>query len=121
MKRGPTKKLDNTVRYRIKVVGVDAEPIAPDDVAKKFVKQCRVLVRDYILITIQEWNWPSSSGVPYVGDVAKVKLFDRLMIIFLLPRPDVNPDEEERANEELMQRVKKFALIKIADTSPTYP
>jgi hypothetical protein len=117
----PKKKLDNTVRYRIKVVGVDAELTAPDDVAKKFVKQCRVLVRDYILITVQEWNRPSSGGVPYVGDVTKVKLFDRLMIIFLLPRPDVNPDEEERANEELMQRVKKFALIKMADTSPTYP
>jgi hypothetical protein len=32
----------------------------------------------------------------------KDKLFDRLMINFLLPRPDVNPDEEERANEELL-------------------
>jgi hypothetical protein len=102
------------VRYRIEVVGVDGEPTAPDDVAKKFVKQCGVLVRDYIPITVQEWNWPSSGGVPYVGDVAKDKLFDRLMINFLLPRLDVNPDEEERANEELMQRVKKFALIKMA-------
>jgi hypothetical protein len=109
------------MRYRIKVVGVDTELIAPDNVAKKFVKQCRVLVRDYILITAQEWNRPSSGGVPHVGDVAKDKLFDRFMIIFLLPRPDVNPDEKERANEELMQRVKKFALIKMADTSPMYP
>jgi hypothetical protein len=80
------------------MVGVDGEPIAPDDVAKKFVKQCGVLVRDYILITIQEWNRPSNGGVPYIGDIAKDKLFDRLMINFLLPRPDVNPDEEERAN-----------------------
>jgi hypothetical protein len=115
MKRGPTKKLDNTVRYRIEVVGVDGEPIAPDDVAKKFVKQCGVLVRDYIPITVQEWNRPSSGGVPYVGAVAKDKLFNRLMNNFLLPRPDVNPDEEERANEERMQRVKKFALIKMAE------
>jgi hypothetical protein len=107
--------LDNTIWYRIEVVGVDGEPQAPDDVAKKFVKQCRVLVRDYIPITVQEWNRPSSGGVPYVGDVAKDKLFDRLMINFLLPRPDVNPDEEERANEELLQRVKKFALIKMAE------
>jgi hypothetical protein len=103
------------VRYRIEVVGVDGEPQAPDDVAKKFVKQCGVLVRDYIWITILEWNWPSSGGVPFVGDIAKDKLFDRLMINFLLPRPDVNPDEEERANEELLQRVKKFALIKMAE------
>jgi hypothetical protein len=78
---------------------------------KKSVKQCGVLVRDYIPIIVQEWNRPSSGGVPYVGDVAKDKLFDRLMINFLLPRLDVNPDEEERANEELLQRVKKFALI----------
>jgi hypothetical protein len=97
------------------VVGVDGEPQAPDDFAKKIVKQCGVLVRDYIPITVQEWNRPSSGGVPFVGDVAKDKLFDRLMINFLLPRPDVNPDEEERANEELLQRVKKFALIKMAE------
>jgi hypothetical protein len=103
------------VRYRIEVVGVDGEPTAPDDVAKKFVKQCGVLVRDYILITVQEWNQSSSSGVLYVGDASKDKLFDKLMINFLLPRPDVNPDEEERANKELMERVKKFALIKMAE------
>jgi hypothetical protein len=103
------------VRYRIEVVGVEGEPQALDDVAKKFVKQCGVLVRDYIPITVQEWNRPSSGGVPFVGDVAKDKLFDRLMINFLMPRPDVNPDEEERANEELLQRVKKFALIKMAE------
>jgi hypothetical protein len=37
------------------------------------------------------------------------------MINFLLPRPDVNPDEEERAIKELLERVKKFALIKMAE------
>jgi hypothetical protein len=108
------------VRYRIEVVGVDGEPQAPDNVAKKFVKQCGVLVRDYIPITVQEWNRPSSSGVPYVGDAAKDKLFDRLMINFLLPRLDVNPDEEQRAKEELLQRVKKFALIKMAEAFKTW-
>jgi hypothetical protein len=72
-------------------------------------------VRDYIPINVQEWNWPSSSGVPYVGDVAKDKLFDRLMMNLLQPRPNVNPDEEERGNEELLQRVKKFALIKMVE------
>jgi hypothetical protein len=107
--------LDDTVRYRIEVVGVDGEPKAPDDIAKKFVKQCRVLVRDYIPITIQEWNHPSGGGVPYVGNIAKDKLFAKLMINFLLPRPDVNPDEEERAKKELLQRVKKFAIIKMAE------
>jgi hypothetical protein len=97
------------------VVGVDGEPQAPNDVAKKFVKQCGVLARDHIPIIVQEWNRPSSGGVPYVGDVTKDKLFDRLMLNFLLPRLDVNPDEEEKANEELLKRVKKFALIKMAE------
>jgi hypothetical protein len=101
--------LDDTVRYRIKVVGVDGEPQAPDDVAKKFVKQCGVLVRDYIPITIQEWNRPSGGGVLYVGNITKDKIFAKLMINFLLPRPDVNPDEEERAKKELLYRIKKFA------------
>ena len=103
------------MRYRIDVVGVDGEPQAPVDVARKFVKQCGVLVRDYIPITVQEWNRPSGGGVPYVGDNAKDKLFDKLMTNFLLPEPDVTPDEEERARRELVQRVKKFALSKMAD------
>jgi hypothetical protein len=103
------------VRYRIEVVGLDGKPQAPEDVAKKFVKQCRVLARDHIPIIVQEWNRPSSGGVPYVGDIAKDKLFDRLMLNFLLPRLDVNPDEEVKANEELLRRVKKFALIKMAE------
>jgi hypothetical protein len=42
------------VRYRIEVVGVDGEPTAPDDITKKIVKQCGVLVRDYIPIIVQE-------------------------------------------------------------------
>jgi hypothetical protein len=37
------------------------------------------------------------------------------MLNFLLLRLDVNPDEEEKANEELLKRVKKFALIKMAE------
>jgi hypothetical protein len=69
------------MRYRMEVVGVDGEPTAPDDVAKKFVKQCGVLVRDYIPIIVQEWNRPSSGGVPYVGDVAKDKLTTRKTLI----------------------------------------
>jgi hypothetical protein len=107
--------LDDTVRYRIEVVGVDGKPQVPHDVAKKFLKQCGVLVRDYISITVQEWNRPSGGGVPYVSDIAKDKLLAKLMSNFLLPRQDVNPDEEERAIEELVKRVKKFALIKMAE------
>ena len=103
------------MRYRIEVVGVDGEPQAPVDVARKFVKQCGVLARYYIPITVQEWNRPSGGGVPYVGDAAKDRLFDKLMTNFLLPMLDVNPDEEERARRELVQRVKKFALSKMTD------
>ena len=103
------------MRYRIEVVGVDGKPQVPVDVTRKFVKQCGVLARDYIPITVQEWNRPSGGGVPYVGDAAKDRLFDKLMTNFLLPMLDVNPDEEERARRELVQRVKKFALSKMTD------
>jgi hypothetical protein len=90
------------VRYRIKVVEVDGKPQAPEEVTIFFVKQCRVLARDHIPIIFQEWNQPSSGGVLYASDVAKDKLLDRLMLNFLLPMLDVNPDEKEKANEELL-------------------
>jgi hypothetical protein len=45
--------LEEHERYKIEEIGEDGEPIAPVAHANKFVRQCRVLVRDNILITIQ--------------------------------------------------------------------
>ena len=69
------------MRYRIEEVGTDGEPIAPDDVAKKFVKACGTVVRDNIPITVREWNKPKHGGVTYVGDVAKKGFSKRSCII----------------------------------------
>jgi len=107
--------LDDNVRYAIEEVDIDGEPIAPDDVAKKFVKACGTVVRDNIPITVREWNKPRHGGVTYVGDVAKNRLFQKVMHNFTLPMPEVNPDEEERAKEELGNIVKKWALSKMAE------
>ena len=103
------------MRYRIEEVGIDGEPLAPDDVAKKFVKSCGVLVRDNIPITVQEWNRPSGERASYVGNIAKDRLFEKLMVNFLLPILEVNPDDEERVKEELLNRLKKWALRKMAE------
>jgi hypothetical protein len=112
--------LDAGVRYRIEEVGVDGTP-APEEVYTQFVKSCGVIVRDNVPITIQEWNRPSGGGVPYVGDVVKTSLFRKLMVNFLLPVPDVDdPDEMEKAQDELESRIMKFALIKMAEAFKNY-
>jgi hypothetical protein len=112
--------LDAGVRYRIEAVGVDGTP-APKEVYTQFVKSCGVIVRDNVPITIQEWNRPSGGGVPYVGDVVKTSLFRKLCVNFLLPVPDVDdPDEMEKAQDELESRLKKFALIKMAEAFKNY-
>jgi hypothetical protein len=42
--------------HRIKEIGEDGEPISPMVHANKFTRQCGVLVRDNIPITIREWK-----------------------------------------------------------------
>jgi hypothetical protein len=44
--------LEEHERYRIEEIGEDDEPIAPMAHANKFTRQCRVIVRDNIPITI---------------------------------------------------------------------
>ena len=112
-------------RYRIEEVAEDGEPIAPADVAKKIIKQCGVVVRDYIPITVREWNKPKAAGVCYVGAKGKDNLWKKLMVNFTLPAPEVDPNEvdpnEEDPNEEdpngntIERKVKKWALKKMAE------
>ena len=104
MKRGPTKKLDDGERYMIERVSIDGQPIAPTDVKQKFVKACRVVVRDHIPITTREWIKPREEGVSYVGTAAKENLWRKLMLHFTLPAPEVDPDEEEPNEEEMKRR-----------------
>ena len=108
------------MRYRIEEVAKDGQPIAPKDVAKKFVKQCGVVVRDYIPITIREWHGPRAEGVSYVGPKGKENLWNKLMVNFTLA--EVDPDEEEPNEEDterkkaaLEEKVKQWALKKMAE------
>jgi hypothetical protein len=58
-------------RYKIKEIGEDGEPIAPAANANKFTRQCRVLVRDTIPITIREWKKTKTEPVSYVSKRVK--------------------------------------------------
>ena len=108
------------MRYRIEEVGLDGSP-APDNVYRIFVKSCGVIGRDTVPISVQEWNRPSSGGDSYVSDVVKNSLFTKVMVNFLLPMPDVDdPDENDKAREEIENRVKKFALMKMAEAFKNY-
>jgi hypothetical protein len=61
--------LANGIKYNIDEVAADGEPIAPTQNARKFISQCRVIVRDNIPITIQEWNKPKEDReVSYVDE-----------------------------------------------------
>jgi hypothetical protein len=52
----------------------------------------RVIVRDSIPISIQEWNKPKADdGVTYVEDRCKEMLWNMLMTNFTLP-PEVDPN-----------------------------
>jgi hypothetical protein len=44
--------LEEHERYRIEEIGEDGKPIAPMAHASKFTRQCGVLVRDNISITL---------------------------------------------------------------------
>ena len=97
-------------RLRIEDVAEDGEPTAPRKNAQLFVAQCGVIVRDTIPITIQEWNKPKKAdGVTYVEDRCKDELWNTLMTNFTLPE-EVDPD-----NRVIEQKVKAWALKKMAD------
>ena len=110
-------------RFRIDRLAADGRPIEPKDVARKIVKQCRVLVRHCIPITVQEWHKPKEEGVSYVGDKGKETHWKKLLHNFTLPEPepevdsdedDPNEEDLQRMKFEIEQKVKKWALKKMA-------
>ena len=52
--RGPSKKLKEGVKYNIEAIKANGEPSAPKNIANKFIRQCGVLVKDQLPISIQE-------------------------------------------------------------------
>jgi hypothetical protein len=53
--------LNPNQKLSIDVVAPDGKPLEPKQHAKKFVNQCGVIVRDTILVTVQEWNEPKKA------------------------------------------------------------
>ena len=58
-KRGPNKKLKEGVKYNIEAIKPNGEPSAPKKIADKFIRQCGVLVKDQLPISLQEWREPA--------------------------------------------------------------
>ena len=115
-------------KYRIEKIAANGAPELPAAVFQKYVKQCGVLVRDHIPITVQEWIKPKEAvGVLYVGDKAKENLFEKMMDNFTLSAPEVtqddldeNPDEDpdmilDRKEKAILKKLKEFTLKKMAE------
>ena len=70
------------------------------------MKQCGVVVRDYVPITIREWNKPRDPEVSWIGPVGKKRLFEKVVVNFTLPLPEVDPEEGEPDEEEMAAQKK---------------
>ena len=117
-KRGPNKKLKEGVKYNIEAVRPNGEPLAPKKIADKFVRQCGVIVKDQLPISLQEWREPAKDkrqkgkedaaprpDVTFVDKNQKDLLWDTLMEHFTLP---------DHFTEADVQKVKDAALKKMA-------
>ena len=69
----------------------------------------RVVVRDNVPISIQEWNKKKDNAVSYVDDRSKDELWNSLMTNFSLP------PEEDPNNPVIGPKFKKWTLKKIAE------
>ena len=106
-KRGPGRLLKDGVKYHIESTKLSGEPLTPKNVADKWTRQCGVLVKDKLPISIQEWKEPKTKHpcVTWVDDRAKKDLVKSLMEHFTLP---------EHFTEADVEKVKAAALKKMA-------
>jgi hypothetical protein len=105
--------LDGNVKLNLDAFKPNGEPILPDANAKTFVRQCGVVVRDAVPITMQEWIQPNNpkTGVKYVEKRLKDALWLQLMEHFILP---------DSLSERARDKVKEFALHKMATAFQTW-
>ena len=105
--------LKDGVKYHIESTKLSGEPLTPKNVADKWTRQCGVLVKDKLPISIQEWKEPKTKrpGVTWVDDRAKKDLWESLMEHFTLPDYFTDAD---------VQKVKDAALKKMAITFNTH-
>ena len=91
------------VKYNIEACGPTGKPLAPKKIADKFVRQCGVLVKDQLPISLQEWREPAKPrpNLTFVNDRQKGLLWDTLVEHFTLP---------DHFTEADVQKVKEAAL-----------
>jgi hypothetical protein len=76
----PDQKVGCTNDYTFEVILPTGKPKLPKKVANIFKKQCGVLVRDHVPISIQEWNKHKGAGdSEYVTERYKESLWNDLM------------------------------------------
>ena len=106
-KRGPAKKLKEGIKYNIDAIKDNGKPVEPKKNAGKFIRQCGVLVKDQLPISIQEWKRPAKPcpDLTFVDDRAKKLLWETLMSHFTLL---------DHFTAEDVEKVKNAALRKMA-------
>jgi hypothetical protein len=100
--------LKDGVKYNIDAIKPNGEPREPKKNANKFIRQCGVIVRDQIPISVQEWKKPAKGDpdVTFVDQRAKDLLWESLMSHFTLPDHLTDADLEKVKNSAL----KKMAI-----------
>ena len=95
------------VKYNIEATKPNGEPSKPKKIADKFIRQCGVLVKDQLPISLQEWREPAKPrpDLTFVDDRQKSLLWDTLMEHFTLP---------DHFTEADVHKVKDAALRKMA-------
>ena len=81
------------MHYTITNISPLGEPLEPINVAKKFVKQCGVMVRDRVPITVREGHKPKGvEDNEYVAERYKDGVLNDLMPHFTLPECEEEDD-----------------------------
>jgi hypothetical protein len=109
----------------IDVIDDEGKPVEPKEHLKKFVNQCGVVVRDNILITLQEWNEPKKAhfGYTFVDKRSKKHAWRKLMENFILPHEynkKYADGNENPGGHERRRKVKRFALMKMGEALWTF-
>ena len=72
-KRGPGRLLKDGVKYHIESIKPSGEPLMPKNIANKWTRQCGVLVKDKLPISIQEWKEPRLNVQVLLGSTKEPK------------------------------------------------
>jgi hypothetical protein len=100
-----------STHYTFEVISPTGEPKEPKKAADVFRKQCGVLVRDHVPITVRDWHKrKGANDSEYVAERYKEGLWNDLMAHFTLPEL-----EDPADTAKLREKVKRWTLSKMAE------